>query len=66
LITLSNVFDYRLTHLSYVLAHQCGCLLCVAALTGLKDGPMLSLAPGGVARLGLDDKDVQIVLHTVS
>jgi hypothetical protein len=49
-----------------MIVHDGGCLLCVAALTGFKDGPMLSLGLGQVAQLDLDDKDVQIVLRTVS
>jgi len=48
-----------------MIAHKGGCLLCVTALTGFKDGPMLRLGLG-VVRLGLDGKEMQIVLHTVS
>jgi hypothetical protein len=52
------MFDYRATHLSYMIVHDGGCLLSVAALTGLKDGQMLPLVLGQVAQLDLDDKDV--------
>jgi hypothetical protein len=60
------MFDYRATCLSYMIVHEGGCLLCVAALTGFKDGPMLPLGLGKVAQLDLDEIDVQIVLRTVS
>ena len=64
--TMSNIFDYRATRLSYMIVYEGGCLLCVAALTGFKDGPMVPPGLGQVAQLDLDDKDVQIVLRTVS
>jgi hypothetical protein len=65
-IAASSILNDRATRLGYVLTRQCGCLLCVAALAGLKDGPMLSRGLRQVAHVYLGGVDMQIVLRTVS
>jgi hypothetical protein len=65
-IALSNVFNYRATHLSYMMVHDGSCLLCVAAFARCKDGPMLFLGLGRLARLDLNRKEMQIVLRAVA
>jgi hypothetical protein len=63
-ITLSNILDYRVTDLSYMVVYDCASSLCVTALAGFKDGPMLPL--GLVHAAQVDDISVQVMLRTIS
>ena len=58
LIAVTNISDQSMTHLSYMIAHDGGCLLCVATLTGFEDGLMLALVLGKALRLDLHRKEM--------
>ena len=61
---MPDIFYNRASDLIYMVAYDGCCLLCIPALTGFEDGPMLYL--GLVHTAQMDDIGMEVVLRAVS